>query len=531
MPGVDPDAERTGAKVTFLGHAGLAIETCEFQLLCDPWFDARGANLGSWHQYPRNDHLDLESLKKADWVAVTHEHLDHFDPWFLAQLPSSTRILIPKYPAAGFRRRIEEVATGPVIEVAPWEPFPLDKRGSWITAIPDISPMWHDAAFLIFTAGLSVLNCNDAKLTPAQTRRAKYMAGGVLSLMAIQASRAAWHPMAYDNYSHDQMKKIASEKKLDKLRAVARLIRATEPELAVPFAGPPCFLDSVLQENNWVLERGDNGAYADPEEARDWLAKRVPRQRLEVFRPGDKIDLGNGEVTRDRVSESFLFHQRDAYLQQYAADRALFLSAARESCPEPGPNLYQLFCRHFHDLGKLSDYFNEQIDMTVRFAVSGPHGGEWDVSLSRDGVSVGEKLTRNPGYIITVEGRWLVPVLIGKVNWESLLLSLRVRLHRNPDVYNDYLIGLLKHADSEALRAIEEFNTARKSEERITMQDDAGTAHVISRFCPHAGEDLSAGAIVQGTTLTCLRHGFTFDLDSGKCLNAQCGSLETSPLL
>src|SRR3954453_9672301 len=65
--------------VTFLGHAGLGIQAGGFRLLVDPWFARTGAFLGAWHQFPRNDHLDIEALCDAEWVAVSHEHLDHMD--------------------------------------------------------------------------------------------------------------------------------------------------------------------------------------------------------------------------------------------------------------------------------------------------------------------------------------------------------------------------------------------------------------------------------------------------------------------
>src|SRR5262245_29811848 len=54
--------------VTFLGHAGLAIRAGGFRLLADPWFARTGAFLGSWHQFPRNDHLDVADLLDSDWV-------------------------------------------------------------------------------------------------------------------------------------------------------------------------------------------------------------------------------------------------------------------------------------------------------------------------------------------------------------------------------------------------------------------------------------------------------------------------------
>ncbi len=65
--------------VTFLGHAGLGLQAPGFRLLMDPWFSETGAFLGAWHQFPRNDHLDQADLLDADWVAISHEHLDHLD--------------------------------------------------------------------------------------------------------------------------------------------------------------------------------------------------------------------------------------------------------------------------------------------------------------------------------------------------------------------------------------------------------------------------------------------------------------------
>ena len=56
--------------LTFLGHAGLAVETGEFRLLADPWFAETGAFLGSWHQFPRNDHLAIGICAQAGDTTV-----------------------------------------------------------------------------------------------------------------------------------------------------------------------------------------------------------------------------------------------------------------------------------------------------------------------------------------------------------------------------------------------------------------------------------------------------------------------------
>lgn len=505
--------------IVFLGHAGMAIEARRFRILIDAWLSPSGAFLGSWHQFPRNDHLNAEELLKTDWIAVSHEHLDHMDPWVLDRLPAEARVLIPRYPAPAFRDRITALAKGrSVIELEPWQPFPLDPDGSWITAIPEVSPMCHDSALLVVADGRSVLHCNDARLTAAQARRAKHMAGGRLDLMAVQAALATWHPICYE-YPPEEIARISLEKRISKLRAVHRLVRATGPDLAVPFAGPPCFLDPDLMRFNTALRR--DGLFCDAEAAAEWLAEHLPAQRWAAFRPGDRLDLTTGERLADPVSAEFSYTGGiDQYLDRYAADRAGPIAAELAALPAPGPEFTGLMTEHFARLGSLSEYFLAKVDMTVRFVVTG--AGSWDVAIRPGGIGVTPADDdARPGYRIVVDGRWLAAVLTGRIAWEDLLLSLRLSLSRDPDVYNDHFVGLLKHANAPALAAVEMYETGRDKSERITVRSGGGT-YEIPRYCPHAGEDLSVGAVVEDGRLHCLGHNFVFDLATGRCLNARC---------
>lgn len=516
--------------VTFTGHAGLALDGDSTALLLDPWLGPDGAFLGSWHQYPRNDHLDVPALLDVDWVAISHEHLDHFDPWVTTRLQSRTRVLIPQYPSTAFRDRLSTVCAREIIEIPAWERFPIDNRGSWITAIPELSPMCHDAAFLVVIDGHAVLHCNDARLTAAQARRAKHEAGGTLDVMALQASGASWHPICYE-YPPEEFAEVAMSKRVSKLRAVQRLVRQTEPTLAVPFAGPPCFLDEDLFALNEAL-RQEGGAFCDAKAATEWLREHLPGQRWDYFKPGDAIELGDGRITRDPVSAGFDYSDEglSAYLTAYAADRAGAATKARADHPDPGADLFERFSRHFAHLAGLSDYFLSRIDMLVRFDIQGAHGGVWDVRLTPGDVTVREADPQaRPHYRITTEARWLDAVLTGRIAWEDLLISFRLSLYRDPDVYNDYLVGLLKHANTPALQAVEEYETRRDESERIVV-NSKGRDYDIPRYCPHAGEDLSIGAVVDDGRLHCLAHNFTFDLATGECINARSTNLTSRPL-
>ena len=59
---------------------------------------------------------------------------------------------------------------------------------------------------------------------------------------------------------------------------------------------------------------------------------------------------------------------------------------------------------------------------------------------------------------------------------------------------------------------------------RITVEW-AGGCYDIPRYCPHAGEDLSVGAVIRDGQVHCLAHNFAFDLATGSCVNARAANL------
>ena len=76
-------------RVTFLGQAGLFIETRVGSILCDPWFNP--AYFGSWFPFPANDGIDPALISNPTWLYISHLHHDHFDPaWLSAHVARRT---------------------------------------------------------------------------------------------------------------------------------------------------------------------------------------------------------------------------------------------------------------------------------------------------------------------------------------------------------------------------------------------------------------------------------------------------------
>ncbi|EWT01722.1 hypothetical protein N865_07645 [Intrasporangium oryzae NRRL B-24470] len=517
-----------GPVVTSLGHAGLRIDAPGLRMLCDPWLSPGGAFLGSWFPFPDNEHMRTHEMLDCDWVGISHEHLDHLDLPLLRGLPPSVRLVIPRYPSREMRNRIAGAhIDNVVIELDAWERLALNDRGDWVTVIPELSPMCHDAAILVHVDGHAVLHTNDARLSVSQLRRAAEEVGRPIDVMGVQMSGASWHPICYD-YADEVIARVSGEKRLGKFKAVTRLLRSAPPRIVIPYAGPPCFLDPALAHHNGAMT--PPGIFPDQAQALDFLRERLPEQTSLYLLPGDRLDVGSGAVERDRMWTHFSFDDTSDYLSDYAAARQHEIAAIYATHPDPEPDsgLAERFRDHFLALGSLSDYFLQRIGMTVRFEVLGRAGGTWDVRLGPETTQVDLRPGEDaPGYRLTVEARWLDAVLRGRIRWEDLLLSLRIRASRDPDVYNDYLVGLLKHADRDALEAVETYETNRDPDETVVLRDGT-TEYIVSRYCPHAGEDLQHGGVAHDGVLRCLGHNFDFDLGTGECLNARCDPLRVT---
>jgi UDP-MurNAc hydroxylase len=492
----------------------------------DPWLSRRGAFQAAWYQFPSNHDIDIDSIVDIDWVTVSHEHLDHMDVEFLSRLPDCTRVLIHAYESPNLRERLHRAGVRNVIEVDAWKRFDLNPQGDWLTFIPEESPMCQDAAVLVSAGGSSLLHVNDARLTVAQARRASLAVGGHVDVLAMQASGASWHPICYE-YPPEEMLRISGEKRLGKFKAVARLIRAVRPTLAVPFAGPVCFLDPDLRHHNrWIQEPG---IFPDLKQQQDWLSEHLAGQLVRHWLPGDTYEVGSGRYEAHPRWAEFEFGDVDEYLDSYASARRTDIERELARYEDPDDDLGERLEDHFARLGEMSPYFLRRIAMTVRFEVDGPGGGRWDVHVGPDRVRM-DRRGRAPEvqYRFRVASKWLLPVVEGRIGWEDLLLSLRFSAWRDPDIYNDYLVGLLKHAEPHVLAAVEAYEGSRGSDERVLVEASTGR-FAVSRYCPHAGEDLTEGAvIVDGKTLRCLGHNFEFDLETGECINARCEPLATS---
>ncbi|MBE9011014.1 Rieske 2Fe-2S domain-containing protein, partial [Pseudanabaenaceae cyanobacterium LEGE 13415] len=334
---------------------------------------------------------------------------------------------------------------------------------------------------------------------------------------------ASWYPMCYD-YPVEQRQELSKRKRLAKLKYVASAMNVVEPIVAVPFAGPPCFLDRELQQYNSEMQ---DGIFPDPQQIIDWLTEQGYTQ-TELLLPGDAWNTVTRTKTSDSAWKDFSFRD-PAYLETYAQRRSQSIAAVYDRYPEPSESLWQAFQTYSDRLLQLNAYFNQRIDMRVGFEILGTGGGQWAVDFRSASQGVFDELG-DCQYGYRFESRWLPPLLAGKLPWEDFFLSLRFQAWRNPDVYNDHLLGLLKFAHGDALQAVEAYETSFDAQEQMIVHANR-QRYQVQRRCPHAGVDLlEAGEVLPGGVLRCLGHHYEFDLDSGQCITGKCRSLNTKKL-
>jgi UDP-MurNAc hydroxylase len=508
-------------RITALGHAGLKIESGESTVLCDPWFSPEGCFQASWFQYPENLHLLTPELLRPTAILISHEHMDHVDPWFLARVPPEVPVITPRYPSEALPRKILSAGQRKLIQLAPWERFEV-APGVWAFFVSEESPMNHDSAMVVQTGGHCLLNMNDARLSLPQLRSIRAEVGGRIDVFALQGAGASWYPICYE-YPPERRRELSMAKRLAKFAYMARAVQAVEPILTLPFAGPPSFLDEDLFHHN--QEMGKAGIFPDQAQVIGWL-KAEGIDSTELLLPGDTWDAQARRKESDPEWDGFSFADQEEYLAEYAGRRTSQVAAVRSRYPEPEDSLWDRFREYFEHVLDMSPYFNEKVGMRVGFEVTGPGGGTFSVDFRPGSEGVFSELG-DCQYAYRLESRWLAPILDRKVPWEDFFLSLRFQARRDPDLYNDHLLGLLKFAWPEALEAVEKFETAMDAEETILVRSE-GRTYRIQRYCPHAGQDLRETAeLLPGGVIRCLGHHYEFDLETGQCLTGKIKPLRS----
>jgi UDP-MurNAc hydroxylase len=495
-------------RITFLGHAGLHIQTRSGSILCDPWKNP--AYFGSWFVFPDNSGLDWDRYGRVDYLYVSHLHQDHFDPGLLGQHVSrDATVLLPDFPLPDLRDQLERLGFHRFWVIPSGQVVQHDGLRLMVQALrsPADGPL-GDSLLAVGDGTAQVLNQNDARPTDL----GPVLAFGPFDAHFLQYSGAIWWPWTYE-LPLAAKRSFGAAKRANALDRAARYVRAVGAHHVVPSAGPACFLDDELFALNDVA-CDDANTFPDQTVFLGYLKERgigggtllVPGAALELDRGRCRVHSPTG---RDAALRPFTDKAR--YLHSYAERMRPRIDASKRQWPAPGVDV----------LAELSSWFEPLLELAghIRAGIGGPVlleiTGEEPVVIDFPAGEVRGYHGEGCRYQFTIDGQ-LIRRLIAdhQVDWvNSLFLSMRFRARR-VGRYNEYLYTFFKCLAPDRLMYAEGWYASQHGDEADITLDD----WIVQRRCPHLQADLSRFGRTDGTTLTCTMHGWQFDLATGRCL-------------
>jgi len=503
-------------QITFLGHAGFLVETEQAVLVADPWLSPSGAFDAAWFQFPRNHHLAaLVQEKLADgnrsrYLYISHEHKDHFDKSFLDSIQCRDfTVILPKFDRPALAEAMSGYGCRDIVLAEHQEELKIS--GGTLKLYLDDSELNRDSAMLLKADGYSFLNLNDCRVNDAlpAIRREE----GSIDVLATQFSGANWHPVCYD-YPAPRYEAISKKKVMAKFHGVAQGIKTISPTFYLPTAGPPCFLDPTLLPINFQPTNIFPQAWAITR----YLERRFPGATTAwpELMPGDVLDVAAGRVHArgtERVDEAGF----RSYVEDYAALYAGFFQARQElyDAWEPSSLLERLRESLRGKLDALE--LHTRVTTNLYFGFTDVPEVMLRVNFPERDIAVCRTIDEANFYQIRAPSWEVARVLEDRISWEDFAHTFRLRLTREPDVYQTIISAFIRLEPPDLNRFCQKILNIESRQERIVKEAN-GTRYVVDRYCPHQGGDLLYGWIEDDRYLTCPRHGWRYDLQNeGDC--------------
>ena len=503
-------------EITALGHAGFCVETEQAILILDPWLSPSGAFDSAWFQLPRNHHMaafvqeKLQDARKERFLYISHEHKDHFDLDFLNSLSCQDfTLIIPRFRRAELRELLKNYRCKQLLTCQDGEEVPFGD-GSLVLFLED-AELNRDSAVLIKANKRTFLNINDCKIhdrLPAILRD-----HGPIDVFTAQFSGAIWHPTCYD-YPRPVYESISRKKMLSKFEAVARAIQTLNPRIYLTSAGPACFLDPLLFHLNFepvnIFPRGPKFlAYLEKR------LKNSPTQWYDIM-PGDVLDVESGTFlyqAQDRLTDDNF----EAYMKQYAAQYEGYFRDRQLRYQQPSVDAIWASLKTELERKLAQLILHDRVKMPLYFRLSDDPCRMLRIDFPAKEVTIVSALAETNHYSITLPSWEVARVLDRRLTWEDLSLTFRMRLNREPDVYQAVIHGFLMMEADDMNHFCAKVLHVESRQERMLVEG-GGCRYSVNRYCPHQGADLTHGWIEQGKYLVCPRHRWQFDLTNhGKC--------------
>ncbi len=227
--------------VTFLGQAGLFIETRYGSILCDPWFNP--AYFASWFPFPSNEQVDIAKISHPTYLYLSHLHYDHFDPQFLKEhVSKDATVILPDFPLDLQERALRNIGFTKFLKTKNYQT--VEQDGLRLTTVALVAPIdgpLGDSGLIVDDGEIRIFDQNDSRPIDID----KLVELGPYDAHFLQFSGAIWYPMVY-LFPEKMMQALGRKKRENEMARALRYAQQLGANFIIPSAGPPCFLDDEL---------------------------------------------------------------------------------------------------------------------------------------------------------------------------------------------------------------------------------------------------------------------------------------------
>ena len=271
------------SELFYLGHDGFLLKGNDFTLVMDYWDLSNKAFQGNW---VRSEKIELsEEIRKVvynpEYVWVSHEHTDHFDPIYLKQLNTNTTLFLPKFIDDFFLEKVLDLGLNCSIKIL--DPYKWIKINDEleIKVILEQPEYTCHASLLIKQDKKIILHNGDTTITP---KFLEYVDKPSIDYFLGQYTPPTPYPWTNEKMSENEKDNIFDTVLESQLQHFADSCESLDVKNAIPCAGPAEVKSDYAKSTQYSRNK-----LFDKVELLNELSKKVDKTKIYNLSVNDEI--------------------------------------------------------------------------------------------------------------------------------------------------------------------------------------------------------------------------------------------------
>jgi nitrite reductase/ring-hydroxylating ferredoxin subunit len=510
-------------KLKYLGQAGFFIMYDQISILCDPWFSEKGTFLNQWYPCLSNSHLIKNSnLLQPDFIWISHEHGDHYDPEFLCKVDKNASVVIGDFPSNRLYKSLMKLGFKKIIKLSSFEKYDLSNelKIMMILETPNISE--HSSILFQDTQGFTCLLNSDTTLIDEDINRLNKVLKGPLTIFASQYI----NPTPYPHVANlgPKEKKIVNKDNQDGIiNNFNNICRALNVQYSIPYAGPALIINRDFNHN---IDEDYYLRELDIKTNYESIVKNNISNHVIMLKPGDKIKLNKQNISYPKT-------RKDMGRTPYKIFENMYNTYLQLDEDIPEIKIEDIYNRHSLIFNEIQKKYKILFDDIRNIFVVELCDDDYKIISKFDNGNFASSLVKNTNnynndnfdYKIKLRKHIWFQFVNQNISYDEINFSRRFRIEQKNNGFSYKLIRLLKSLHSfKLLKEHEKIILKEKANETIPINFE-GKTYNIKKYCPHLFSSLENQNPNKEGIIKCSAHGWMFNLKNGACIK---GDLNTT---